>query len=84
MKNKLGLLAMMGAMMPMDRSTAYGLSNNEQPIEETEEQKQKRLAQAEIKQYKANGLTEFFYGENSVWALNQKTADKKAKKKGYL
>ena len=30
------------------------------------------------------GLTQFFYGDNSVWALNQKTADKKATKKGYL
>ena len=27
---------------------------------------------------------EFFYGLNSVFALNQKNADKKAKAKGYL
>lgn len=30
------------------------------------------------------GLKEFFYGENSVWALNKKNADRKARKKGYL
>ena len=30
------------------------------------------------------GLKEFFYGVNSVFALNQKNADKKARKKGYL
>lgn len=30
------------------------------------------------------GLKEFFYGENSLYALNQKNADRKARKKGYL
>lgn len=33
---------------------------------------------------KNNGLTEFKYGDKSVWALNKKNADKKAKAKGYL
>lgn len=33
----------------------------------------------------AKGLKEFFYsGGNSVWASNQKVADKKALKKGYI
>lgn len=40
------------------------------------------LLQAEIERYKSQGLTEFYYGENSLWALNQKSADKKAKKRG--
>ena len=39
---------------------------------------------AEIERNKANGLKEFFYGENSVWALNQKNADKKARSKHWL
>lgn len=30
------------------------------------------------------GLKEFHYGENNIWAINQKNADKKAKKLGYL
>ena len=30
------------------------------------------------------GMKEFFYGKNSVFALNKKNADKKAKNKGYL
>ena len=30
------------------------------------------------------GLKEFFYGQNSLYALNQKNADRKARKKGYL
>jgi len=29
------------------------------------------------------GHREFFYGENSVWALNQANADRKAEKLGY-
>lgn len=33
---------------------------------------------------KNNGLTLFYYGEKEVWALNKKTADKKAKKLGYI
>ena len=32
----------------------------------------------------AKGLKQFFYGSDYVWALNQKTADKKAKKKGWI
>lgn len=51
---------------------------------ETEEERKKRLAKAQIERYKANGLTEFFYGENSLWALNKKSADKKAKKRGLI
>ena len=32
----------------------------------------------------AQGLSKFIYGDKMIWALNQKTADKKAIKKGYL
>ena len=30
------------------------------------------------------GLKEFYYGKNSVWAINQKNADKKAIKAGFI
>ena len=30
------------------------------------------------------GHREFFYGENSVWALNKANADRKAEKLGYV
>ena len=33
---------------------------------------------------KMKGLKEFYYGENSVWAINQKNADKKAIKAGFI
>lgn len=63
-----------------------GGDNRERYIEpkETEEEKKQRLAKAEIERNKANGLKEFFYGENSLWALNQKKADKKARSKHWL
>ncbi len=32
----------------------------------------------------AQGLSKFIYGDKVIWALNQKTANKKAIKKGYL
>lgn len=50
----------------------------------TEDERKKRMAAAQIEINKKNGLKEFVYGENSVWALNQKNADKKAKKLGYI
>ena len=52
--------------------------------EETDEERKHRIAKAEIERNKANGLKEFFYGENSVWAINQKNADKKARSKHWL
>lgn len=51
---------------------------------ETEEERKARLTKAEIERKKSNGLKEFFYGENSVWAINQKNADKKARNKHWL
>lgn len=30
------------------------------------------------------GHKEFFYGENTIWALNQTNADRKAKQLGYI
>lgn len=52
--------------------------------EPTEEEKAELRAMAERKQNKAHGLVEFTYGNNSVWALNQKNADRKARNKGYI
>ena len=82
MKSMLGMYAL--AAMAMSRD--LGGSNRERYIEpkETEEERKARLAKAEIERYKAQGLTEFFYGENSVWAINQKNADRKARSKHWL
>jgi len=81
MKSKLGMsmfaaLAMMGIETP-NRMRDYEPTEND-------EEKKRRLAKAEIERNKANGLKEFFYGENSVYAINQKNADKKARSKHWL
>ena len=33
---------------------------------------------------KSKGLKQFFYGENSLWAINQKNADRKARSLNWL
>lgn len=63
--------------------------NNKDKIEilndnETKEEKQLRLIQQEIEIAKAKGLKEFIYGENKLYSINQKNADKKAKKYGWI
>jgi hypothetical protein len=42
------------------------------------------LKATESKRNKEHGLKEFFYGEQSLWAINKIVADKKALKKGWL
>jgi len=75
-------------MAAMMTALAYGGTSGTTPDlsepKETEEERKRRLAKAEIERNKANGLKEFFYGENSLWALNQKNADKKARSKHWL
>ena len=82
MKSMLGMYTLAAMAMSGD----LGGNNRERYIDpkETDEEKKQRLAKAEIERNKANGLKEFFYGENSLWALNQKNADKKARSKHWL
>lgn len=84
MKSKLGMMSMFLAS-----AIAYDPSSNKtyrEVIEpkESEEERKHRLVKVEIKRAKANGLKEFFYGGNSVWAINQKNADKKARNNNWL
>lgn len=77
MKSMLGMAAMMTAL-------AYGGNSGTTPNylenKETEEEKAQRIKSATIKRYLNNGLKEFKYSGGSVFALNQKSADRKAKK----
>lgn len=85
MKKALMLASMAAAMSSM--SYGQGLKNPrpmKEPKNETEEEREKRLEKEKIERYKHQGLTEFFYGEHSLWALNKKSADKKATKKGWI
>ncbi len=83
MKTMLGLYAFALGTMAYDPLTNKIYREHIEP-KESEEERKRRLAKAEIERYKAQGLTEFFYGENSLWALNQKSADKKARKRHWL
>jgi hypothetical protein len=55
---------------------------------ETDTERKNRLAIADANRNRANGLLEFKYKYGliyeSVWAINKKNADKKAKKLGYI
>ncbi len=77
-KGMFGMAMMMGAML------AGSHNNFRDNNYESEEDKKKRLADAKIKQNIAKGLKEFDYINGSVWALNQKSADKKAKKRNLF
>ncbi len=66
----LGMLTMMAAMSnPED----YGTFQDTKP-----------KTKKPVKKIIPKGLKQFFYGEDSVWALNQENANRKAKKKGFL
>ena len=79
MKSKLGMMSMFATMAMMGTETPH-----REETTETDEEKKRRLAKSEIEQNKAKGLKEFFYGENSIWAINQKNANKKARIKHWL
>jgi len=83
MKSKLGMMSMFATLAMMGAETPHELREYTEP-KETDEERKHRIAKAEIERNKANGLKEFFYGENNVWALNQKNADKKARSKHWL
>ncbi len=83
MKSKLGMMSMFAALAMMGTETPHGHREYTEP-KESEEERKRRLAKAEIERCKAQGLTEFFYGENSLWALNQKSADRKARQRHWL
>ena len=82
-KGQSGIMSMLAALAMYGTETPHGMRKHIEP-KESEEERKRRLAKAEIERNKANGLKEFFYGENSLWALNQKSADKKARKRHWL
>lgn len=83
MKSKLGMISMFAALAMMGTENTYGMREYQEP-KESEKERKRRLAKSKIERYKSQGLTEFFYGEHSLWALNRKSADKKARKRHWL
>ena len=84
MKSKLVLYAMFAAMAAMGDT---GYSERSEYRELTDEEKEKLKAIAEnklIERLKQQGVNEYFYGQNVIYARNQNNADRKARNKGYL
>lgn len=80
MKKKLA--AMMAMAMALNERN-HTISREEPDLLTQKEKDEKEKANKE-KLARAKGLTEFRYGQNIIWALNKKSADKKAKKRGWL
>lgn len=83
MKSMLGLYTL-AAMSAMDDFSDPYRGYDDYKIVESESEKKARLEKSRIEGNKAKGLKEFIYGENSVWAINKKNADKKAKKNNWI
>ena len=84
MKSKLGLFTMMAAMAAMGDA---GYSERSEYRELTDEEKAELKDIAEkkrLERLKHKGVNEYFYGQNVIYARNQKNADRKARNKGYL
>ena len=80
MKSKLGMFAMMAAMASMGET---GYSEKSEYRQLTDEEK--AIAEKKrLERLKEKGVNEYFYGANTVYARNQKNADRKARNKGYL
>lgn len=80
-QNMLGMLAMMAAMASME---ANGCSEKSNYRELTDEELKAIAEKKRLERLKKQGVSEYFYGENVIYARNQKNADRKARKKGYL
>ena len=81
MKKTLSLIAMYAAM--------GGISDSIILVDKPQPKKQPIPPKPPInidqdKLNEAKGLKKFYYGLEYVWALNQKSADKKARKKGLI
>lgn len=85
MRNKLGMLSAFALLAATgDQPLYHPLSTIDTPPPKDPKYLERKRKAAEAKINAKNGLTEYFYGENSLWALNQKNADKKAIKKGWM
>lgn len=83
-KKKLGMFSVLASSMAMMGNDPYGMNiiGIDPPRTETKEEKKQKLIKQEIEI--AKGLKEFIYGENKLYSINQKNADKKAKKYGWI
>ena len=67
------MLGVMGMMLSGSRQRQREIKPTE-----TDEEKSTRLEMFKIERYKANGLKQFKFGDNVIYALNLKNAKRKA------
>jgi len=86
MKGRAGMLiAMAGMFAAMSGDSSFVRKRMEVVGNvETDEEKERRKKYAQPVLNRAKGLQEFYYpgSSNPIWAINQKVADRKAKKLG--
>jgi hypothetical protein len=79
--NKMQKLAMMYGLAAVMSDNVYGDAVNELTEDGI---KPKKIKPKQVKKIIPKGLKDFFYGANSLYALNQKNADRKALKQGLI
>lgn len=84
MKNTLGMLSILAAMSEMGDIGYSERSEYQELTDEEKEQFKAILEKKRIEKLKKQGVNEYFYGENVVYARDKKNADRKAKNKGWL
>lgn len=77
-------MMMAASMAAMGEGGAAKERKTRKPTQEELEEFEKKKKEKEIERNEKRGLKRFYYGENFVWALNEKNANKKAKRKGFL
>jgi len=80
--NKASKMAMMHGLFATMGNDVYGDAVNELTDEGIRHKKRKQIKQ--VKKVIPKGLTEFFYGEKVIHALNKKNADRKARSEALI
>lgn len=84
MKRIQSILAMSAMFAAMSESSYSGSRGTRTESGLSKEQLERKRKEAEAASNRAKGLKPFKYGDDIVWALNQKNADKKATKLGLI
>ncbi len=84
MKSKIKSLMIIYGAMAMMGDLGYHDDSEYELLTEDEKSELKTIAKKnKIERLKKQGVREYFYGENIIYARNKKNADRKARNKGY-
>lgn len=74
----------MAAAFSMDMNDEPSNNLTEEQVKKLEERRKLREQRNYEKRMKSKGLTKFEFSGHEIWALNESSAEKKAKKKGLI